>query len=265
MKDLINKAPILEWDNDSCEEAKKYFFGNNKKPFHQFDDAKKKGIHKALIFFPRAFDSLSTIICKCKKIYEFKAASTISPIYNYDDKFLIALCPLGGPSAANLMEELSFVGIDTFLACGSCGCLLDKFPNVKYFIPTSAIRDEGLSYHYLPPSRTVETDSDLNNVIRETLIKNNEPFIEGRVWTTDAMYRETPNRVARRKQEGALGVDMECSSLAACSKFNKLKFSTLFYFTDLVQSSSWQWRVYDKIKLRTELVQMCEKILDSMK
>lgn len=265
MDTIYQHAPILEWDADSSDDAKKYFFGNKKKPFHQFDEVKKLGIHKALIFFPRAFNSLKEIVKKCKKIYDFKAASSISPIYLYDKKFIIALCPLGGPSAANLMEELSFVGIDTFIACGSCGCLLKEFPDVKYFLPTDAIRDEGLSYHYLPPNRTVDTNAELNQIIRTTLIEENKTFIEGRIWTTDAMYRETPNRIQRRMKEGALGVDMECASLAACAKFNKLKFSALFYFTDLIHATTWQWRMYDKVKLRTNLIYMCEKVLDKIK
>ena len=265
MNKTLTKAPILEWDSDDSNESKQHFFENNKKPFHVFKKAIEQGVHSALIFFPRDFKKLTEITVHCKKLYDFKAASAISPVYLYKNKFLIALCPLGGPSAANLMEELAYVGIDTFLACGTSGCLLDEYPKSKYFLPTVAIRDEGLSYHYLPASRTVETCKDFNNIIRKTLTAQKQSFIEGIVWTTDAMYRETPNRINRRIAEGAIGVDMECASLAACAQYNKLKFASLFYFTDLIQEETWQWKIYDKVTLRTELVLTCEKILDNMK
>ena len=258
MEKLINNAPILEFDNDSAEEAKKFFFAQGKKPFEKFDKIKKLGIHKCVVFFSRCFDECTELYKKCKKIYDFKSASSVLPVYNYDNKVLIALSPLGGPAAANLMEELSYVGIDTFIACGACGCIVDDIDFVNdFFIPTEAIRDEGLSYHYLPASRTVKTNKDVNIAIEKALINRNKPYVMGLTWTTDAMYRETPNRVARRVKEGAIGVDMECASLAAVAKFNKLNFGEVMYFTDKVGTESWEWRIYDKVKLRTEIIKLC--------
>ena len=108
-KTLVENAPILEYDEDSADESKNYFFSAGKKPFEQFDKVKKLGIYKCLIFFPRDFEKLTSIFNKCEKIYDFKSASTYSPVYLYDNKVLIALCPLGGPGAANLMEALEFV------------------------------------------------------------------------------------------------------------------------------------------------------------
>ena len=127
----------------------------------------------------------------------------------------------------------------------------------KYFIPENAIRDEGLSYHYLPASRTVNTHSVVNSAIEEALSKFNKEHVNGTIWTVDAMYRETPNRTERRRKEGAIGVDMECASLSACAKFNGLRFGSLLYFTDRVRPSKWEWRKYDKFALREELVNIC--------
>ena len=256
-KTLVENAPILEYDEDSADESKNYFFSAGKKPFEQFDKVKKLGIYKCLIFFPRDFEKLTSIFNKCEKIYDFKSASTYSPVYLYDNKVLIALCPLGGPGAANLMEELEFVGINTFIACGSCGCIVENVNIEKYFIPENAIRDEGLSYHYLPASRTVNTHAVVNSAIEEALSKFNKEHVNGTIWTVDAMYRETPNRTERRRKEGAIGVDMECASLSACAKFNGLRFGSLLYFTDRVRPSKWEWRKYDKFALREELVNIC--------
>ena len=258
----INDAPILEWDDDAATESKNYFFAQGKKPFENFKKVQTLGINKCIIFFPRDFEKCTSIYKKCEKIYEFKSASSISPIYLYDKKLLIALCPLGGPASANLIEELEYIGIDIFIACGSCGCLSEELDITNlFFVPDNAIRDEGLSYHYLPASRLVNTNAKINKLLAQVLKKHDKPYVKGTVWTIDSMYRETPKRIARRKQEGAIGVDMECASLASVAKYNNLEFGSLFYFTDTIGSSSWKWRIYDKIQIRTQLLEICIEAL----
>ena len=261
-EELVKNAPILEWDDDNSERAINYFFSAGKKPFEQFEKARQLGVTKCLIFYPRSFNELDEIFSKCELLYEFKSASTVSPVYLYDNKLLIALCPLGGPSSANLMEELDYVGIKTFLACGTCGCISKTVDMEKYFIPFNAIRDEGLSYHYIPASRTVETNERVNNALKTALLEFGKEYVEGTIWTIDAMYRETPARLKRRALEGAIGVDMECASLCACSKFNKIEFGELLYFSDRTDGKNWEWKMYDKLTVRTELAKICIRALE---
>ena len=255
---ILARAPILEWDDDHAEEAKNYFFADGKKDFGAFKEMKKLGINKCLIFYPRAFNECTEIFNKCKKIYDFKSASTISPVYLYDNKILIAMGPLGDSASANLMEELDFVGITKFIACGSCGCIVDDVDiEDLFFIPTTAIRDEGVSYHYVPANRYIETNKKVNKALETILHKYNQPYITGCTWTIDSLYRETPNRTARRRKEGAIGVEMECAALAAVAEHNGLEFGELLYFTDKVGAQSWKWRRYDKVQLRTHLLKIC--------
>ena len=265
IKGNIDDAPILEYDEDNAFKTRDYFFAQGKKGFDDFDTIKEKGIDKCIIFLPRAFSSCTAIYRKCVKIYEFKSASTISPVYLYDNKILIALCPLGGPASANLIEELQYNGIKKFIACGSCGCLDDKINiNDTFFVPTSAIRDEGLSYHYLPASRYIETSKEVNDAIINALDKHNQKFTTGRTWTIDAIYRETPNRTQRRKKEGAIGVEMECASICAVAKYNGLQFGEVLYFTDSINKETWEWRLYDKVKLRTHLLKICIDAIETL-
>lgn len=247
-------CPILEQFDDELENLS-MFFGNGKKALWNFDKIREKKIDKCVIFFPRDFKMLTNIYSKCELIYEFKSASSISPVYLFDNRVLIALSPLGGPAAANLMEELIFVGIKYFIGVGSCGSLANENIDLdQYFVPDKAIREEGLSYHYLPPSRFVETSALLNKAIANILDQYSESHFGGTVWTTDAMYRETPARIAARVADGALGAEMETASLAAIAKAKGLHYSCILYYSDYNNGKLWKTRIYDKYQLREELV-----------
>jgi uridine phosphorylase len=82
-------------------------------------------------------------------------------------------------------------------------------------VATSAIRDEGTSYHYLPPNREVLCNSPLVPLLERELIATGSAVRSGKVWTTDAPYRETKTQLAKWAQEGALAVEMQSASLFA--------------------------------------------------
>jgi uridine phosphorylase len=248
------KFPIGEYYGDQMKNLD-MFFGNGKKEFWRFDRVKELGIDSCVMFFPRDFAKLENIFCKCELIYEFKSASSISPVYLYDKKVLIALSPLGGPAAANLMEELIYVGIKKIIGVGSCGAITNvDFDD--YFVPNSAIRDEGVSYHYLPASRFIETDKGLTQNIIDVLVKHSEAFLTGTVWSTDAIYRETPERISARLKDGAIGVEMETASLCAVAQAKNIRYSCLLYFSDYNNGKLWNTRIYDKFALREELIKL---------
>jgi uridine phosphorylase len=84
-------------------------------------------------------------------------------------------------------------------------------------IADRAIRDEGTSYHYLPPARTVEAPASLANALERQVKTTGLPVARGLVWTTDAPYRETADQIARHGRGGALAVEMQAASLFAFS------------------------------------------------
>ncbi len=248
-----HEVPITEYFDDDMKNLS-LFFSNGKKEFWRFDICKKLGIDKCVFFFPRDFRKLKTIYSKCKLIYQFKSASSISPVYLYKNKVLIALCPLGGPAAANLMEELIYVGINKFIGTGSCGAIKDVDLN-RFFVVKKAIRDEGTSYHYLPPAKFVESSNRIIDAIKNVLEKHNENFDIGTIWTTDAMYRETPKRIEARMKDGATCVDMEDASLAAVANAHGVEYGCLLYYSDFNNGEIWQTRFYDKFELRQKIIE----------
>lgn len=145
----------------------------------------------------------------------------------------LCLCraPLGGSAAVQLMDFLIGHGVTSIIAAGSCGALTN-LPENAFLIPTKALRDEGASYHYLPPSRYIETSEKVRAVMEEVLTEKGLTYTECATWTTDGFYRETEALVAYRREEGCMTVEMECASLAACASFRGVEFGQLLYTAD---------------------------------
>ena len=124
-------------------------------------------------------------------------------------------------------------------------------------VPDSAVRDEGTSYHYLPPSREVAPSPAAVAAIITTLQRHNVPYVVGKTWTTDAFYRETAARVARRRAEGCLTVEMEAATLFAVGRFRGVSVGQLLYSGDDLSGAEWngrQWR--DRTPIREQLFRL---------
>jgi uridine phosphorylase len=109
-------------------------------------------------------------------------------------------------------------------------------------VPTSAVRDEGTSYHYLPPGREVSASPAAVAAITQTLEARHVPYILGKTWTTDAIFRETAGKVARRRAEGCLAVEMEAAAFFAVAQFRGVTFGQMLYGGDDVSGSEWDDR-----------------------
>ena len=109
-------------------------------------------------------------------------------------------------------------------------------------VPTSAIRDEGTSYHYLPPGREVATNPDAVAAILATLEGHKVPYLTGKTWTTDGFYRETRAKVTRRVAEGCLTVEMEAAACLAVAEFRGVPFGQLLYAGDDLSGEHWDER-----------------------
>lgn len=177
----------------------------------------------------------------------------------------LCLCraPLGGAAAVQLMDFLLGHGVKKVIAAGSCGALAD-LPENAFLVPVKALRDEGASYHYLPPSRFVETSPHIRSVIEKVLSDRGLKYEECTTWTTDGFYRETAQMIAHRRREGCLTVEMECASLAACAKFRKAEFAQLLYTADsLADAAGYDARNWGKASLDTAL-ELCLDIASNM-
>lgn len=168
----------------------------------------------------------------------------------------LAVCHpgVGAPLAGALVDELIATGCRRFIACGGCG-VLDKDVAVgRLIVPASAVRDEGFSYHYLPPSREVEASPHGVAAIEAVLKEHGCDYLVSKTWTTDAFYRETPAKVQLRRSEGCLTVEMEVAAFFAVAKLRGVTFAQLLYAGDDLSGDEWHARDWHARKsLREEL------------
>jgi uridine phosphorylase len=167
------------------------------------------------------------------------------PIYvvDYEGQPCTVVHPgVGAPLSAAFLEEVIALGCRKFIACGGAGVLDSSLAVGQVVVPTSAIRDEGTSYHYLPASREVAPSPAAVAAIEATLQANEVPYVMGKTWTTDAIYRETPTKIQRRRDEGCLTVEMEAAAFFAVAQFRGVTFAQILYGGDDVGGAEWDSR-----------------------
>ncbi|HET9681468.1 MAG TPA: nucleoside phosphorylase [Candidatus Limnocylindrales bacterium] len=157
----------------------------------------------------------------------------------------LAQAAVGAPLAAGWLEELIADGFKAFVVCGGAGALVRELTLGHVVVPTSAVRDEGTSYHYLPASREVAPTDDAVQAILAALERHEVPFVTGKTWTTDAFYRETRAAVARRVAEGCLTVEMEAAAFFAVARFRGVSFGQVLYAGDDLSQEAWDARGWD--------------------
>ena len=164
----------------------------------------------------------------------FRTVTCDIPIYRIQyqgEELCLCRAPLGAPAAVQLMDRLIGCGVRSIITAGSCGALTD-LPENAFLIPAKALRDEGTSYHYLPPSRYVDISPEARRIIHSVLEAHDLTAVECLTWTTDGFFRETEDMVAYRRDEGCMTVEMECASLAACAQFRGALFGQILYTAD---------------------------------
>jgi uncharacterized protein (DUF952 family)/uridine phosphorylase len=186
---------------------------------------------------------------KLRPVYALGSEIGENPVYvlEIDGQELMVCHPgVGAPLAAGFMEELIALGGHTFIACGGCGALDGNMGLGHLVVPTAAVRDEGTSYHYLPPGREVSANPAGVAAIEQVLQRDQVPYEKGKTWTTDGVYRETPARINRRRAEGCLTVEMEAASLFAVAQFREVVAAQILYAGDDLSNDTWDSRHWQK-------------------
>lgn len=137
----------------------------------------------------------------CTQIATLYSATGLTPVYQIDykgKKIGFYKTYIGAPCAVGFVEEvLSKVDTDKVIMFGGAGCLDKDIARGKIMIPTEAYRDEGTSYHYAPAADYITIKN--SHVVADFMKQANIPYVLGKTWTTDAIYRETRDNFEKRR------------------------------------------------------------------
>ena len=122
---------------------------------------------------------------------------------------------MGAPFAVLVAEQLFASGCRFLLSITSSGQITPLGPTPYFILIERALRDEGTSHHYAPPTEFSDGDSSLIARVRPYLSQLAEPIHIGSTWTTDAPFRETQSAIDARRAQGIAAVEMEAAALYA--------------------------------------------------
>lgn len=163
MSILKNEIPILEFDTEKNAVIN---------PTHENLDIKLPS--KCVFAFLEGYIEEYAAQNNLKQVAHFISATKEYPVYRMEYKGKeIVLCqaPVGAAAATQILDWLIGYGVREIISAGSCGCL-EEFSEGTFLVPYKALRDEGTSYHYAPPSRFMEVDERARNVIKETILEH---------------------------------------------------------------------------------------------
>ncbi len=226
-------------------------------PILEFDPARGAMIEPSRLY--RALDVPEhCVICFFKEVLDKIAAERNAKVLathawedgkhhlyeiEHQSKRLAFIHPgVGGPMAAGILEDVVAHGCRKFIVCGGCGVLEKGLAVGHLIVVSSAVRDEGASYHYLPAGREVQASPAAIAALEAVLKARGLPFVTGKTWTTDAPYRETAAKVAQRRSEGCLTVEMEAASFMAVAQFRNATLGQVLYSGDDLSGEEWNDR-----------------------
>ena len=210
-------------------------------------------IHKPVPDFPETVVSIFShhlfqrvvALLGGREIAHTKDVDGIWPVYEviYKGKRLgMYKARLGAPACVGCFEDIIPMGTKRIILLGNCGVLDNAIPDCGIIIPKRAIRDEGTSYHYAPASDYIDVNTNYIELFQTILEQHGYTYTTGTTWTTDAFYRETRGKIARRKQMGAICVEMECAAMQAMCDFRGVEFFQFLYAGDNLAETHWDPR-----------------------
>lgn len=250
---------------------------------HEFDPSQTAVFDPSMIFQP--IEGMPRVAVSCFSTVTFarllegldatpiarmKTASQEYPVYKATYKGVdvaLYLSGVGAPVCVGSLEELFAMGVETAVIFGTCGVLDREISDCAIILPTVAMRDEGTSYHYAPPGDEIAVNLAHREVFTGLMDELGVSYVSGKCWTTDSMYRETREKVARRREQGCICVDMECASCAAMAQFRGKEVLQFFYAADNLDAEEWDPRslsnndrVEDKDKIALLALELAARI-----
>jgi uridine phosphorylase len=152
---------------------------------------------------------------------------------------------IGAPAATAALEELAALGTSAVVSIGTAGSLQRDLEPGDFVLCEAAIRDEGVSHHYLPPARQARAPAQMSAALGAAMTQSGLVFRTGMSWTIDTPYRETVAEARHYQAEGVLCVEMEAAALFAVAQVRGLQLASAFVISDSLADLVWTPRFHD--------------------
>jgi uridine phosphorylase len=146
---------------------------------------------------------------------------------------------IGAPAATNLAEELIAWGAKRLVILSLAGGIQPDLAPGSLVLCDRAIRDEGTSYHYLPPARDVAASAELVARVSKALDTRGLAHVTGATWSTDAPYRETREEATSYQRDGVKAVDMESAGVFAAARVRGVSAASVLVIGDSLAGPRW--------------------------
>ncbi len=157
----------------------------------------------------------------------------------------VILLPIGAPWTVLICEQLIAAGARAIIAAGAAGSMQPSAPIGTFVVPDGAIREEGTSYHYVPPEVEALPHRELAEALVARCRMHGLEPLRGLNWTTDAPFREMRPKVERYAARGVVTVDMEASALFVLGRVRRVAVASLFIVSDEL-FHPWRPAFYDR-------------------
>jgi uridine phosphorylase len=256
--DLIKYAQELSTPQDPALFSPKQYFMRSQASQNAIDKILDQDYSTCFLFFHESF----------RKSFREKMGLTMTkanPLKGYKFELFekggkqigLALLPEGSPAAVRTLEEIQVLGFDKFISIGICGGLQDDCKIGDILLIDQAVRDEGTSMHYQPPSVFSYPHFGFTEFLNNKMTQQDFGHKFGLCWSTDAPYRETKKKMAYWKKKITLGVEMECSALFSLAKYRGFAISSVLIVSDVLRTESWDPK-FSSSNIKTSLDHLIE-------
>jgi uridine phosphorylase len=170
---------------------------------------------------------------------------------------------IGAPVAAIVLEELIAIGVTRFLSIGTAGGLQTDLAPGDVVLCTSAVRDEGVSHHYVPYETPAEPDAALTDALEQSIRAAGLSYRRGSSWTIDTPYRETAAEARHYQGEGVLCVEMEAAALFTVAAHRGVALASAFCVSDSLADAEWN-PLFDHPDLAHNLLTLYGAAVDTL-
>jgi len=159
-------------------------------------------------------------------------------------KIFTAILKVGAPASVMALELLIAAGAKKIIVIGAAGSMHPDVRIGDIFLPTWGIREEGTSYHYMPPNYQPKPNRTLLNRLKSEIrkiLQGRIKIVEGGLWSIDAIFRETKDKIRGYRRKGVIGVDMESTALMTVADYRGVALAIALIISDELREDSWTY------------------------